>query len=257
MTAVLAHLAGASPRGPVTALSVIFGLFIGSFLNVVIYRVPRGLSVVQPRSFCPGCHTPIRPADNIPVLSWLVLRGRCRRCGTSISVRYPAVELATGLLFGATAWALGGRWGVPGMCALAATVLVLVLVVSEGSPPPASIALVGSGVGVALLSAAAVADRAVVAPGRDAHRCRRRAVHRGRSRPRVPVARATCHGRAGPLPLGPVVLRGRCSPPGPCSAGSARRDRWWARRSPSSSPSSWPRSCAGHSGADVRSVPWR
>ena len=83
--------------------------------------------MAQPRSFCPSCRTPIQPLDNVPVLSWLVLRGHCRRCGESISVRYPAVELTTAALFGATAWALLGHWGVPGMCALAATVLVLVM----------------------------------------------------------------------------------------------------------------------------------
>lgn len=75
------------------------GLVVGSYLNVVIYRLPRGISTVLPRSRCPGCGTPIRIAQNIPVLSFLWLRGRCRHCGIRISWRYPAVELATGLLF--------------------------------------------------------------------------------------------------------------------------------------------------------------
>lgn len=76
-----------------------FGLLIGSFLNVVVYRVPAGLSVARPASACPGCSTPIRRRDNVPVVSWLVLGGRCRDCRTSISARYPVVELATGVFF--------------------------------------------------------------------------------------------------------------------------------------------------------------
>jgi leader peptidase (prepilin peptidase)/N-methyltransferase len=77
----------------------VFGLLIGSFLNVVAYRVPAGLSIVSPPSACPGCGAPIRPRDNVPVFSWLVLRGRCRDCAEPISWRYPLVETATGALF--------------------------------------------------------------------------------------------------------------------------------------------------------------
>lgn len=73
----------------------VFGAIIGSFLNVVIYRVPEGLSVVHPGSRCPGCGTTVAWYDNIPVLSWMLLRGRCRGCRSSISVRYPAVEALT------------------------------------------------------------------------------------------------------------------------------------------------------------------
>src|SRR5262249_57175915 len=80
-------------------IAAAFGLLIGSFLNVVIYRVPKGLSIVRPGSACPGCGTEIRPADNIPVFSYLMLRGRCRSCGTRISPEYPVVELLTALLF--------------------------------------------------------------------------------------------------------------------------------------------------------------
>jgi leader peptidase (prepilin peptidase) / N-methyltransferase len=79
------------------------GLIIGSFLNVVAYRLPRGESLVKPRSRCTSCGEEVRPYDNVPVLSWLVLRGRCRHCGTRISARYPAVELATALVFAAVA----------------------------------------------------------------------------------------------------------------------------------------------------------
>jgi leader peptidase (prepilin peptidase)/N-methyltransferase len=77
------------------------GLLVGSFLNVVVYRLPRGESLLRPRSRCPGCEAPIAPYDNVPVLSWLVLRGRCRHCGTRISARYPLVELATAALYAA------------------------------------------------------------------------------------------------------------------------------------------------------------
>ncbi|TPW71718.1 A24 family peptidase [Schumannella sp. 10F1B-5-1] len=75
------------------------GLAIGSFLNVVIYRVPNGLSVVRPASACPGCDTPIQGRDNVPLLSWLLLGGRCRSCRMRISARYPAIEAVTGLAF--------------------------------------------------------------------------------------------------------------------------------------------------------------
>lgn len=77
----------------------LFGLIFGSFLNVCIYRMPRDLSVVRPRSACPSCSTPIASYDNIPVLSWLILRGKCRHCKARISPRYAAVELLTGGLF--------------------------------------------------------------------------------------------------------------------------------------------------------------
>jgi leader peptidase (prepilin peptidase)/N-methyltransferase len=77
----------------------VFGAAIGSFLNVVAYRVPRRESLVFPRSRCSGCQAEIAPYDNIPVVSWLVLRGRCRRCGVHISIRYPLIEALTAALF--------------------------------------------------------------------------------------------------------------------------------------------------------------
>ncbi len=94
-------------------LAFLVGATVGSFLNVVIARLPEGLSVVSPRSRCPKCKSPIRAIDNIPILSWLVLRGRCRNCGNPISIRYPTVELVGGLLglavyrsFGLSIWSV-------------------------------------------------------------------------------------------------------------------------------------------------------
>jgi leader peptidase (prepilin peptidase)/N-methyltransferase len=84
---------------PALAPAALFGLIIGSFLNVVAWRLPRGESLVKPRSKCPGCGTQLAAYDNIPVFSWLVLRGRCRGCKTSISARYPVVEAVTAALY--------------------------------------------------------------------------------------------------------------------------------------------------------------
>jgi leader peptidase (prepilin peptidase) / N-methyltransferase len=83
------------------------GLLIGSFLNVVAYRVPRGQSIVKPRSRCTTCGEEVRPYDNIPVFSWLLLRGRCRHCHAQISARYPAIELVTAITFAAVALVRG------------------------------------------------------------------------------------------------------------------------------------------------------
>jgi len=114
--------------GPTSVAVVVIlfgaGLIVGSFLNVVIYRVPLGLSIVRPGSACPSCHTPISARDNIPVLSWLVLRGRCRHCGGRISARYPLVELAT-----AATWAVLGWWAVADW-AVRAPLLPLVIVLA-------------------------------------------------------------------------------------------------------------------------------
>ncbi|HZD79887.1 MAG TPA: prepilin peptidase [Actinomycetota bacterium] len=87
------------------------GLAFGSFLTVAIHRVPAGESLVRPRSRCPSCGTPIRNVDNVPVVSWLVLRGRCRACGARISAVYPLTELTTGILFVAVALRFEDVWG--------------------------------------------------------------------------------------------------------------------------------------------------
>jgi leader peptidase (prepilin peptidase)/N-methyltransferase len=95
------------PTGLLLATLGVLGLLIGSFLNVVIHRVPAGLSLVAPGSACPHCDHPVRPYDNVPVVSWLALRARCRDCSAPISARYPLVELATGMLFVAAGWRFG------------------------------------------------------------------------------------------------------------------------------------------------------
>lgn len=107
-------------------LAGLFGLLIGSFLNVCIYRLPRDLSVVAPRSACPACATPIAWYDNIPVLSYLFLRGRCRACGEKITWRYPAVELLTGALFFAMVALFGPSWAAVKYCVFIAIQVVLI-----------------------------------------------------------------------------------------------------------------------------------
>lgn len=104
----------------------LLGLAIGSFLTVVVHRVPRGESLVRPRSRCPACGATVRARDNIPVLSWVLLRGRCRACGEAISVRYPLTELATAGLFVAAALVFDRLF----VAALMASFLALLLAVA-------------------------------------------------------------------------------------------------------------------------------
>ena len=106
----------------------LIGAAIGSFLNVVIWRVPRGESVVAPPSACPRCGHVIRPHDNVPVVSWLVLRGRCRDCRAPISVRYPLVELGTVVAFLLVPAAIGWTWAMPAYLFLAALGIALALI---------------------------------------------------------------------------------------------------------------------------------
>src|SRR5664279_4758689 len=98
---------------PVAAACGLLGLAIGSFLNVAILRLPRGESLVRRPSHCPACNAPGRPRDTVPILSWLLLRGRCRDCRAWISVRYPLVELLTAVMCAALALRLGASWALP------------------------------------------------------------------------------------------------------------------------------------------------
>jgi leader peptidase (prepilin peptidase)/N-methyltransferase len=150
----------------IAAITVgVLGLAIGSFLNVVVYRVPAGMSVVSPSSACPKCGRPIRGFDNVPVLSWLVLRGRCRDCSDSISARYPAVELGTGLFFVVVVWRfLAGAStplpvAIPGVLAfiyLAAVSVVLALIDLDVRRLPNTIVLPSYVVGAVLLTLQAI-----------------------------------------------------------------------------------------------------
>jgi len=111
--------------------SFLFGAAIGSFLNVVIHRVPNEESIVFPNSACPKCSSAIRPYDNIPILSWLLLRGRCRNCQAPISPRYPAVELLTALLFVLVYWQIGFNPLLPVAFIFVAAIVALIFIDSE------------------------------------------------------------------------------------------------------------------------------
>jgi len=138
------------PGGPFVALSALIGLVIGSFLNVVIHRLPKMMerdwaaqcaelrgetiaaaepfSLLRPRSRCPHCSRQVGALENIPILSFLLLRGRCRGCGQSISWRYPIVEALTGILFGIAAWHFGPTWAGAGAMAFLAAMVVLTFI---------------------------------------------------------------------------------------------------------------------------------
>jgi leader peptidase (prepilin peptidase)/N-methyltransferase len=111
------------------AFFFLFGIVIGSFLNVCITRIPYGMSVVSPRSRCPRCEKPIKPYDNIPVLGWILLRGKCRSCGLAISPMYPIIEFTTGLLF--VACYLSFSITLPTFKWLFFTCLIVVLAVTD------------------------------------------------------------------------------------------------------------------------------
>jgi leader peptidase (prepilin peptidase) / N-methyltransferase len=128
----------------------IFGLIIGSFLNVCIYRLPRGESIVFPGSHCPHCGKPVRPYDNIPVVAYLWLRGKCRTCRTTISPQYPLVELLSGLAFVACAL----RWDLSPQAflnsAFLASILVLIFTDYNNQMLPNAITLPGVAAGILL-----------------------------------------------------------------------------------------------------------
>ena len=105
--------------------TLVLGMIVGSFLNVVIHRLPRGESLIRPGSHCPRCNSPVAPFDNVPVLSYLWLRGRCRNCRVRISLRYPAIEALTGLLFAGIALRYGATAITPVLFAFAAALVVV------------------------------------------------------------------------------------------------------------------------------------
>jgi len=138
-----------APPVPIAIIVFLFGLIIGSFLNVCILRIPGGKSIVLPASACPKCGAPIRPYDNIPVVSWLLLCGKCRACKTPISPMYPVVELLTGLLFLACFCAFGLAPEALKWAAFAAIIIVLVFTDLRERILPDVVNFTGFGIGLA------------------------------------------------------------------------------------------------------------
>ena len=155
---LLALLGGIMTLLPLVGLIGVFGLVIGSFLNVVIYRVPREESLVSPGSHCPSCDVPIKGRHNVPVLSWLVLRGRCASCKTRISPRYPLVEAGTAALFVAITVHFGLSAQLPAYLYLAAVGITLLMIDVDLRQLPNSIVLPSYVVGVLLLMPAGAVD---------------------------------------------------------------------------------------------------
>jgi leader peptidase (prepilin peptidase)/N-methyltransferase len=154
------------------AFAGLLGLAVGSFLNVVIHRVPRGESLVTPGSHCTGCGAAIRARHNVPVLGWLLLRGRCADCRAPISARYPLVEAGTAALFVAVAARFGFSWELPAYLYLAAVAVALAAIDIDVLRLPDRIVLPSYGVALALLAPAviighdwAAALRALLAAG--------------------------------------------------------------------------------------------
>ena len=150
---------GAQP-GPrqwaVVVVAAVVGLLVGSFLNVVVYRAPLGLSISSPRSFCPTCDRQLAWWENVPLLSWLALRGRCHGCHEAISVRYPLVESATAVAFALVAWAWHGSALSAGYCVLAATAIAVGLIEFGGLRAPLWVGASGAGLGELLVAVAAI-----------------------------------------------------------------------------------------------------
>ena len=140
------------------AFAFVLGLVVGSFLNVCILRIPAGQSVVRPASHCPNCDQAIAPYDNIPVLSWLLLRARCRHCKTPISALYPAVELLTGALFAACALAFGLHLAALKWAVFSALLIVLAITDLRERILPDKVNLAGALLGLAWSAAIPVDD---------------------------------------------------------------------------------------------------
>ena len=136
----------------------VLGVIVGSFLNVVIWRVPRGESIIRPASRCTVCGHAVRPVDNIPVVSWIRLRGRCRHCRSAIGLRYPAVEMLTGVMFALLAWRLGSTWLLPAFLYAAAIGIALAFIDLDTHRLPNALTLPSYAVGAVLLAVAVLAD---------------------------------------------------------------------------------------------------
>jgi len=144
------------------ALAFVLGACVGSFINVVVYRLPAGLSLVTPPSHCPACLTPLKPKDNIPILGWLLLWGRCRYCQKPISWRYPLIELITGLLFACVVGQFAqtvSPVGLVGFCLFLGWLLSLALIDLDTMTLPDSLTQSGLLAGLAMHQITAIAGQ--------------------------------------------------------------------------------------------------
>jgi leader peptidase (prepilin peptidase)/N-methyltransferase len=146
------------PLAPLFVVIGLLGLAVGSFLNVVIYRVPRDESLVRPGSHCPHCQAEVRHRHNIPVLGWLLLRGRCADCRAPIGARYPLVEAGTAALFVAVVAKFGWSWELPAYLYLAAVAIALAAIDLDVMRLPDKIVLPSYGVALFLLVPAMIAE---------------------------------------------------------------------------------------------------
>jgi leader peptidase (prepilin peptidase)/N-methyltransferase len=126
----------------------LIGSLIGSFLNVCIHRIPRDLSVIWPSSRCPSCSTPIKPYDNIPIISYILLSGKCRYCKTRISPRYPLVEALNAVLYVLVIWRFGLGWHAPLLLAFSSAMIVITFIDLDFQIIPDSITLPGIPIGL-------------------------------------------------------------------------------------------------------------
>lgn len=133
---------------PVYILTFVIGAVIGSFMNVCIYRLPRNLSIISPSSRCPSCQSPVRPYDNIPIISYLILKGRCRDCGTPISFRYPLVESLNAIMYTLIIWRFGLGWYIPFIFAFISGLIVITFIDLDFQIIPDSITLTGILIGL-------------------------------------------------------------------------------------------------------------
>ncbi|HEX3567014.1 MAG TPA: prepilin peptidase [Acidimicrobiales bacterium] len=154
------------PLSAAFGIAAVAGLLVGSFLNVVVYRVPRGLSVSKPRSFCPTCDRQLSWWENVPLVSWVALRGRCRTCHQTISIRYPLVEGGTAVVFVLITWARHGSLMTIPYCLLAATIISILLIETSELRSPLLVAALGTAVGdIALVAVSAIGRHWSALPG--------------------------------------------------------------------------------------------
>jgi len=126
----------------------LFGLFVGSFLNVCIYRIPRKLSIILPSSRCPSCNSPIKPWDNIPILSYILLGGRCRFCKARISFRYPLVEFLNAVFYVGILWRFGFGWHILAYSFFCSALIVIAFIDLDFQVIPDRITLSGIPLGL-------------------------------------------------------------------------------------------------------------